>query len=106
MESIEAVNALAALAQEHRLAIFRRLVRAGPDGIPAGEIGREVGLAPATLSFHLRTLSQAGLATSRREGRTIYYAANYDAMCSLLCYLTEDCCGGTCGAYSLKEATG
>lgn len=106
MESIEAVNALAALAQEHRLAIFRRLVRAGPDGIPAGEIGREVGLAPATLSFHLRTLSQAGLASSQREGRTIYYRASYDEMSSLLHYLTDDCCCGACGAFSLKEANG
>lgn len=103
MESIEAVNALSALAQEHRLAIFRVLVRTGPKGRSAGEIAREVGLAPATLSFHLKTLSQAGLAVSRREGRTIYYAAGYGAMSALLRYLTEDCCAGACGAFTLKE---
>ena len=106
MKANEAVIALAALAQEHRLAIFRVLVRAGPDGISAGDIAREVGIVPATLSFHLRTLSHAGLATSRRAGRTIYHRASYDEMSSLLHYLTDDCSGGACGAFSLKEANG
>lgn len=106
MKLTEAVSALAALAQEHRLAIFRVLVRAGPDGMSAGDVAREVGLVPATLSFHLRTLSQAGLASSQREGRTIYYRASYDEMSSLLHYLTDDCCCGACGAFSLKEANG
>ena len=106
MKSIQAVNALSALAQEHRLAVFRVLVRAGPQGISAGEIAREVGVAPATLSFHLTTLSHAGLAASRREGRTIYYGARYEEMTALLRYLTEDCCGGACGAFSFAEATG
>ena len=105
MKSEAAVSALSALAQEHRLAIFRILVRAGPSGIPAGEIARKVGLAPATLSCQLKTLSLAGLAASRREGRTIHYGARYEAMAALLRYLTEDCCGGTCGAFSLKETT-
>ncbi|MEJ2133193.1 MAG: metalloregulator ArsR/SmtB family transcription factor [Gammaproteobacteria bacterium] len=106
MKSTDAISALAALAQEHRLAIFRVLVRAGPTGKSAGDIARQVGIAPATLSFHLKTLSQAGLAVSRREGRTIFYAASYDVMSALLRYLTEECCGGACGAFTLEEATG
>ena len=92
MEAKTAVRALAALAQESRLAIFRLLVQAGPTGIAAGEIGAELRIAPATLSFHLRGLSHAGLARARQDGRFIYYSANFEDMAALVAYLTENCC--------------
>lgn len=92
MEIKTAVRALAALAQETRLEIFRLLVQAGPTGIAAGEIGAELGIAPATLSFHLRGLSHAGLAHARQDGRFIYYSANFEDMAALVAYLTENCC--------------
>jgi len=94
MEKIDAVSALAALAQESRLDIFRLLVQCGPDGIAAGQIGERLGLPPATLSFHLNHLRHAGLVTFRREGRSLIYAAEYPAMNGLVAYLTENCCGG------------
>jgi DNA-binding transcriptional ArsR family regulator len=94
MEKIDAISALAALAQESRLDIFRVLVQAGIDGVPAGRIGERLGLPPATLSFHLNQLRHAGLVTFRREGRSLIYAAEYPAMNGLLAYLTENCCGG------------
>lgn len=101
MESREAVTALSALAQEHRLAVFRLLVRQGPGGLPAGRIASELGLAPAALSFHLKELDRAGLLISAREGRFIRYAVSVEGMRRLLAFLTEDCCGGDpglCGA--------
>ncbi len=88
------VAALAALAQETRLAAYRLLVRAGAGGLPAGEIATRLAVAPATLSFHLAHLERAGLARSRRAGRSIIYTADYDAMRALLGYLTENCCRG------------
>jgi len=94
MESISAVAALAALAQETRLAIFRLLVQKGPEGVCAGDIGAKLRLAPATLSFHLKELTHAGLLESRQEGRFIYYAPDFDEMNGLISYLTENCCGG------------
>lgn len=94
MEKTEAIAALAALAQESRLEIFRLLVRTGPEGMPAGQVGERLGLAPATLSFHLNQLRQAGLVSFRREGRSLIYAAAYDAMNGLMAYLTENCCRG------------
>jgi DNA-binding transcriptional ArsR family regulator len=94
MDVREAVTALAALAQETRLSIFRLLVEAGPEGVAAGQIGEALEVAPATLSFHLKELERAGLVTQRRESRNIIYAANYAAMRALLSYLMEDCCGG------------
>lgn len=94
MEKTQAVQGLAALAQESRLGIFRELVRAGPEGLPAGAVGDALSLPSATLSFHLKELKAAGLVTSRREGRRIIYAADFDAMNALLVYLTEDCCLG------------
>lgn len=100
---MEAVAALAALAQESRLDVFRLLVQAGPEGLPAGHIGELLGLAGATLSFHLAQLRHAGLVTFRREGRSLIYAAEYTAMNGLLAYLTENCCKGNaaaCGAGS------
>jgi ArsR family transcriptional regulator len=94
MESTAAVNALAALAQESRLAVFRLLVQAGPEGLPAGRIGEALDLPAPTLSFHLAQLRQAGLATCRREGRSLIYAADYEAMNGLVAYLLENCCRG------------
>jgi DNA-binding transcriptional ArsR family regulator len=94
MEKLTAIDALAALAQESRLDVFRLLVRTGPDGLPAGQIGERLGLAPATLSFHLNQLRHAGLVTFRRESRSLIYAAEYSTMNGLLAYLTENCCGG------------
>ena len=89
-----AASALGALAQESRLDVFRLLVQAGAEGLPAGRIGGRLGLPAATLSFHLNQLRQAGLVSFRREGRSLIYAAAYDAMNELLAYLTENCCRG------------
>ena len=94
MEITDAVSALRALAQEHRVDVFRLLVRTGPDGLPAGEIAELLKIAPATLSFHLAQLRQAGLATMRREGRSLIYSADYDGMKDLMGFLTENCCAG------------
>ena len=107
MEKTAAIAALAALAQDSRLDVFRLLVRAGPDGMPAGQIGERLGLAPATLSFHLNQLRHAGLVTYRRESRSLIYAAEYPAMNSLLAYLTENCCGGaeTCAPACVPEVS-
>ena len=97
METTNALAALSALSQEHRLAIFRVLVEQGPDGLPAGMIGERLQLAPATLSFHLKELSHAGLIAARQNGRFIYYRADYAAMNGLVAYLTENCCrASTC----------
>ena len=92
MESKVIIQALAALAQESRLALFRLLVQTGPSGLSAGEIGAELGIAPATLSFHLKELARAGLIAARQDGRYIYYAANFEQMALLVGFLTENCC--------------
>ncbi|MFM9936038.1 MAG: ArsR/SmtB family transcription factor [Novosphingobium sp.] len=89
-----AVDLLSALAQGHRLAVFRLLVKAGQEGLPAGVIAHEVGVRPNTLSTHLAILSQAGLVQSRRAGRSVIYAADYAAMRALMGFLVSDCCGG------------
>jgi len=94
MESHNAVRALAALAQEHRLAVFRLLVQAGPQGLAAGALAEALAVPASSLSFHLAQLAQAGLASQRREGRSILYAADFAAMNGLMGYLTENCCGG------------
>jgi DNA-binding transcriptional ArsR family regulator len=94
MDSNLVVRALGALAHESRLAIFRLLVVAGPDGMAAGEIAQKLGLSPSSLSFHLKDLSHAGLATPRQEGRFVIYTANFDAMAALVGFLTENCCAG------------
>lgn len=86
--------ALAALAQETRLAIFRALVQAGPEGLPAGRIAEAVGAPASTLSFHLKELFAAGLVKSRPEGRFVFYTADYGAMSELVSFLTEKCCQG------------
>jgi len=95
MESKSAVASLAALAHEGRLTVFRNLVQAGPDGLPAGEIARRLGVLPNTLSTNLNLLSHAGLISSQRQGRSIIYSANYDAMTELLAFMMEDCCAGS-----------
>ncbi|MFI4967160.1 MAG: ArsR/SmtB family transcription factor [Gammaproteobacteria bacterium] len=98
MESKKAIRALGALAHGSRLAIYRLLVQAGPEGLPVGAIGGKLKLPAATLSFHLAGLRHAGLVTARREGRTLYQAADYGAMNGLIAYLSENCCQGMdCG---------
>jgi DNA-binding transcriptional ArsR family regulator len=94
METKDAAVALAALAHEGRLGIFRILVATGPAGLAAGDIGRRLDLAPSTLSASLTLLSHAGLVQSRRSGRSIIYAARFDRMGELMAFLAEDCCGG------------
>lgn len=98
MEQKNAVTALAALAQDSRLTVFRLLVQAGPDGMPAGKIAAASGIAPSSLSFHLKELSHAGLITARQEGRFVIYSAAFAVMNGLIAFLTENCCAGTpCG---------
>ena len=94
METTQALQSLAALAQESRLSIFRLLVQAGPAGMAAGAIGEKLELPPATLSFHLAGLTRAGLAQSRQEGRFVIYSADYAAMNALVGFLTDNCCQG------------
>src|SRR5712692_1890489 len=94
METKQAIQALSALAQESRLAIFRMLVQAGPEGLAAGSIGEKLDLPPATLSFHLAGLTRAGLAQSRQDGRFVIYSADFENMNQLVTFLTENCCGG------------
>src|ERR1044071_3223630 len=94
MEKSTAVSALAALAQENRLDVFRLLVEAGPGGMPAGEVASALGLAPNTLTFHFDRLRVAGLVTVRRDGRSMIYAARYETMNALIGFLTENCCAG------------
>jgi ArsR family transcriptional regulator len=94
MEPNTAIKRLSALAQDSRLAVFRLLIKAGPAGVPAGEIARALEITPNTLSSQLTILANAGLVTSRRDGRSIIYAAGYDSMSELLVYLMEDCCQG------------
>jgi len=96
METKQVVAALAALAQQTRLAVYRLLVEQGPSGLAAGEISSTLAIAPATLSFHLKELNHAGLVRSRQDGRFIYYAADYAAMNELIGFLTENCCAVDC----------
>lgn len=93
MDSSLAVKALGALAQEHRLAAYRLLVQAGPQGLPAGQLAEAIGIAPSSMSFHLAQLAHAGLITQRRQSRSIIYSTDFDAMHGLMGYLTENCCG-------------
>jgi ArsR family transcriptional regulator len=94
MKKTDAVTALAALAQDNRLDVFRLLVQAGPQGMSAGGVAETLDLAPNTLTFHFDRLRIAGLITARREGRSIIYAARYETMRALLAFLSENCCGG------------
>lgn len=94
MDTKPAIAALAALAQESRLATFRLLVQAGPDGLSASKIAEALGLPPSSLSFHLKELTHAQLVSPRQEGRFIIYSANFATMNGLLGFLSENCCGG------------
>jgi DNA-binding transcriptional ArsR family regulator len=94
MQITEAVAALSALAQETRLAAYRLLVEAGPEGLAAGQIAEALAVAPPALSFHLKELSHANLVSSRQEGRFIYYAADFEQMAALMTFLTHNCCRG------------
>jgi DNA-binding transcriptional ArsR family regulator len=94
MKKRDALDALAALAQENRLDVFRMLVEAGPEGVPAGSVGSALGIAPNNLTFHFDRLREAGLVTVRRNGRSMIYAARYDTMNAVVAYLTENCCRG------------
>jgi DNA-binding transcriptional ArsR family regulator len=100
MEKITALAALAALAQDNRLDVFRLLVRAGREGLAAGTVATKLDLAPNTLSFHFDRLKSGGLVTCKREGRSLIYAARFETMNALLEYLTENCCAGVAGACS------
>ena len=95
MEAPETVEALGALAHEHRLAIYRLLVEKGPDGLSAGDIADRIGLVPSSLTFHVQSLQRAGLITQRRVSRQLFYSADFAAMNELVDYLTRNCCGGT-----------
>lgn len=94
MEILNAVDLLSALAQEHRLSIYRKLVQTGEAGLSVTEIAESLSCSGATLSFHLKNLKQAGLIRCRRDGRSLIYSANYALMDDLLRYLTDNCCAG------------
>ncbi|HAT31946.1 MAG TPA: transcriptional regulator [Janthinobacterium sp.] len=94
METSIAILSLAALAQESRLAVFRLLVQAGPQGLAASKIAEALAIAPSSLSFHLKELAHANMVTAVKAGRSIIYSANYASMNGLLAFLTENCCGG------------
>jgi DNA-binding transcriptional ArsR family regulator len=94
METKAAIGALAALAQESRLAVFRLLVQAGPEGLAASKIAEQLGLPSSSLSFHLKELMHAGLIVPRQDGRFVIYSANFTTMNALTGFLTENCCGG------------
>ena len=94
MKKPDALAALAALAQDHRLEAYRLLVQAGPEGLAAGEVAATIGLPPNTLTFHFDRLREANLVTVRRDGRSMIYAARFETMNGLLAYLTENCCAG------------
>jgi len=94
MQTKTAITSLAALAHDSRLAVFRLLVQAGPEGLAASKISEALEIPPSSLSFHLKELRHAGLLTGTQDGRYIHYAANYDAMNGLIAFLTENCCGG------------
>jgi ArsR family transcriptional regulator, arsenate/arsenite/antimonite-responsive transcriptional repressor len=91
----QVIEALGALAHEHRLKVYRLLVELGPKGLPAGAIATGVGLLPSSLTFHLQALHRAGLILQRREGRQLFYSADFEAMNALVGYLTENCCAGS-----------
>lgn len=98
MQPRTAVASLGALAHEHRLAVYRLLIKQGPAGLAAGVIGSKVGLTPSSLTFHLQALQRAGLVNQVRQGRQLFYSADYTAMNDLVAYLTDECCveGGAC----------
>ena len=95
MDPTAAVTALAALAHDHRLALYRMLVERGPQGMAAGEIADALSIPPSSLTFHLKQLQYAGLVLPRRASRQVFYSADFDAMNRLMAYLTQNCCGST-----------
>ena len=95
MKTPDVIEALGALAHEHRLAIYRLLVQRGPEGLSAGVIGQRIGLLPSSLTFHLQNLQRAGLITQRRESRQLFYSVDFSVMNGLVGYLTENCCGNS-----------
>jgi len=104
MDAGQTIRALGALAQEHRLAAYRLLVQAGPDGLAAGVLAQRLGVPPSSMSFHLAQLTNAGLVVQRRAGRSLIYSADIPAMNALIGYLTENCCAGAdCGAATLSD---
>lgn len=104
MDSTQVIRGLTALAHDTRLAVFRRLVEAGPQGLSVGRIADTVDTSPATLSFHLKELVNAGLISARPDGRYIHYSANYESMDALLSFLTDNCCGGSACAVTTPKA--
>ena len=94
MQAASVIRALGALAQEHRLAVFRLLVQAGPEGMPAGALAEALGVPTSSMSFHLAQLANAGLVAQRRQSRSIIYSTDFGAMNALMAYMTENCCGG------------
>ncbi len=92
MKPLAAVESLGALAHEHRLAVYRLLVKQGPRGLPAGVVGNRVGLTPSSLTFHLQALQRAGLIKQARVGRQLFYSADFSAMNDLVGYITDECC--------------
>ena len=105
METKQIIVALGALAQEKRLAIFRLLVETGPEGLPVGAIAEKLSLANATLSFHLKELTNAGLTVATPIGRSIIYAVNFDTMNGVVGYLSENCCAGSACSLSIAACT-
>lgn len=103
MDASKVVKALAALAQSTRLETYRLLVACGPEGMAAGQIAERLNASAATMSFHFKTLSHAGLIESRQDGRFVYYSANFDVMNGMVAYLTENCCGGNPAACKLPD---
>lgn len=108
MKAPAAIASLGALAHEHRLAVFRLLVKRGPEGLPAGVIGGKLGLSPSSLTFHLQALHRAGLVRQAREGRQLFYSADFAAMTDLVAYLTDECCAAAsgCGTDCAPARTG
>lgn len=94
MDAATVIRALGALAQDHRLAAYRLLVQAGPEGLAAGALAEAVGVPGSSMSFHLAQLANAGLVVQRRQSRSIIYSADFPAMNALMSYMTENCCGG------------
>lgn len=106
METTNVIAALAALAQESRLAVFRLLVQVGPEGLAASRIAERLDIAPSALSFHMKELTHAGLVSARHEGRFIIYSARFDVMNGLIGFLTENCCGGNpCSPHAAASAS-
>ncbi len=104
MDTVQVIQALGALAHAHRLSIYRLLVERGPAGLSAGAIAEGVGLAPSSLTFHLQNLQRSGLLVQRRESRSLIYSVDFDAMNTLVGYLTENCCAGSSCAIECKPA--